>query len=454
MTLTSLIPSFYLYSCTLMKSLKSIKTKSLNGEVKVPGDKSISHRSLMLSAISLGSAKITGMLEGEDVIATANALRAMGVNIKKENDVWCVDGVGVGGLHEPAQVLDMGNAGTGARLMMGLVCSYNFNSFFTGDASLCSRPMARVMTPLEKMGARFVTRSNGRLPLAVIGNSSLIPITYELPMASAQVKSAIMLAGLNTPGVTTVIENEATRDHTELMLRGLGADVKVEDIGGKRHISVKGYPQLKAIDIKVPADPSSAAFPVVAALITPDSEITIRNMCMNPNRVGLFVTLQEMGADISIFNERLEAGDKVADLKVRSSKLKGIKVPESRAPSMIDEYPILAIAASVAEGTTIMEGLAELKVKESNRLQAIFDGLVANGVKCEMGEESLTVHGGKVVGGGLVKTHLDHRIAMSFLVLGMVAENAVSIDDGNAINTSFPGFAGLMSGLGAKIGEA
>lgn len=432
-------------------SLKSQKTNSLNGKVKVPGDKSISHRSLMLSSISIGSARIAGMLEGEDVIATANALRAMGVSIKKENDEWHVQGVGVGGLQEPAQVLDMGNAGTGARLMMGLVCSYNFNSVFTGDASLCSRPMGRVTTPLEKMGARFITRSGGRLPLTVIGNPDLIPIIYELPVASAQVKSAIMLAALNTPGETTVIETEATRDHTELMLRGLGAEVNVQEIEGKRHITVKGYPDLKAIDIKVPSDPSSAAFPVVAALITPDSEITIEGMCMNEHRIGLYITLQEMGADITIFNERLEAGDKVADLKVRSSKLKGVKVPASRAPSMIDEYPILAIAASVADGSTIMEGLAELKVKESNRLQAIADGLVANGVKCDVGDESLTVYGGKVSGGGMVKTHLDHRIAMSFLVLGMVSENGVAVDDGSVMDTSFPDFAVLLNGVGARI---
>lgn len=434
-----------------MAIVSSRKTSSIHGKIQVPGDKSISHRSLMLSAISLGQAKISGMLEGEDVIATANALRAMGVSIKKEDNIWIVQGVGVGGLHEPSQVLDMGNAGTGARLMMGMVASYNFNTIFTGDASLCSRPMGRVTTPLEKMGARFVTRQGGRLPLTVIGTNDLVPIIYELPVASAQVKSAIMLAALNTPGETTVIETEPTRDHTELMLRGLGAEINVQEISGKHHISVKGYPNLKAIDIKVPSDPSSAAFPVVAALITPDSEIIIEGMCMNEHRVGLYVTLQEMGADITIFNERLEAGDKVADLKIRSSKLKGVKVPASRAPSMIDEYPILAIAASVAEGATIMEGLAELKVKESNRLQAIADGLTANGVRCDVGDESLTVYGGKAAGGGMVKTHLDHRIAMSFLVLGMVSENAVAVDDGSVMDTSFPGFATLLNSVGAKI---
>lgn len=431
--------------------LKSSKSTSLSGKINVPGDKSISHRSLMLSSIAIGTAKITGILEGEDVIATANALRKLGVNIKKENDIWYVDGVGVGGLHEPEAVLDMGNAGTGARLMMGLVSPYNFNTIFTGDASLCKRPMARVTVPLEKMGARFLTRSGNRLPLTVIGSSELIPITYELPVASAQVKSAIILAGINTPGITTVIENEATRDHTELMLRGLGAEITTQEKEGKRHISIKGYPKLKTIDIKVPSDPSSAAFPIVAAIITPDSEITVKNVCMNPNRTGLFITLQEMGADITIFNERVEAGEQVADITARSSKLKGIKVPASRAPSMIDEYPVLSVAASVAEGTTIMEGLAELKVKESNRLQAIADGLVENGVKCEVGEESLTVHGGKVQGGGLVKTHMDHRIAMSFLIMGMVSENPITVDDGEMINTSFPGFVEIMNKAGTKI---
>jgi len=431
--------------------LKSSKIKGLSGVISVPGDKSVSHRSLMLSAISIGTAKITGILEGEDVIAAANALGNLGVSINKKGDVWSVDGVGVGGLHEPDSVLDMGNAGTGARLMMGLVSPYNFNSVFTGDESLCKRPMARVMTPLEKMGVRFVTRSGGRLPLTVIGSNDLIPITYELPVASAQVKSAIILAGLNTPGITTIIENEPTRDHTELMLRGLGAEINVTQQDGKRYISVKGYPKLKAIDIKVPSDPSSAAFPVVAALITPDSEITIKNVCMNEHRVGLYITLQEMGGDIKIFNERIEAGDKVADLIVRSSKLKGIKVPSTRAPSMIDEYPVLAVAAAFASGTTIMEGLSELKVKESNRLQAIADGLVINGVKCEVGDDSLTVHGGAVTGGGVVKTHMDHRIAMSFLVLGMVSEQGVSVDDSSFINTSFPGFAEIMGKAGAEI---
>lgn len=431
--------------------LTSSKTKELKGNIIVPGDKSISHRSLMLSTIAIGTAKITGILEGEDVIATANALRKLGVNIKKENDIWYVDGVGVGGLHEPEAVLDMGNAGTGARLMMGLVAPYNFNTVFTGDASLCKRPMARVTIPLEKMGTRFLTRSGNRLPLTVIGSNELIPITYELPVASAQVKSAIILAALNTPGVTTIIESESTRDHTELMLRGLGAEINVQQIDGKHHINVKGYPKLKAIDIKVPSDPSSAAFPIVAALITPDSEITLKNICMNPNRTGLFITLQEMGADIKIFNEHIEAGDNVADITVCSSKLKGIRIPASRAPSMIDEYPILSIAASFAEGTTVMEGLAELKVKESNRLQAIADGLVENGVKCEVGDDSLTVHGGKVPGGGIVKTHMDHRIAMSFLIMGMASESPVTVDDGEMINTSFPGFSDIMNGAGGKI---
>ncbi len=430
---------------------KSAQAKKLKGKITVPGDKSISHRSLMLSAIALGKAKIKGLLEGEDIIATANALRSMGVNIQKDVDIWHVTGVGVGGLHAPKTVLDMGNSGTGARLMMGLVSSYNFNTFFTGDASLLKRPMSRVITPLEKMGAQFTTSEGGRLPLAVIGNNNLIPIIYELPMASAQVKSAILLAGLNTAGITTIVESEATRDHTELMLKALGAEIKVMDQNGKKHISIKGYPQLKTVDIDVPADPSSAAFLIVAAIITPNSEITITNVCINPHRTGLYITLQEMGADIKFHNKKIVAGEEVADITAKSSQLNGIKIPASRAPSMIDEYPILAIAASCAKGETSMQGLAELKVKESNRLQAIADGLTGNGVKFEIGNDSLTIYGGIVKGGGNVKTHMDHRIAMSFLIMGLISENSISVDDISMINTSFPNFTQLMNEIGANI---
>lgn len=432
-------------------SVRSCNIKAVSGIVNVPGDKSISHRSLMLSAISIGKAKISGLLEGEDVISTASALKALGVTIEKKGDIWEVDGVGVKGLSESDSVLNMGNSGTSVRLMMGLVSPYNFNTVFTGDASLCKRPMGRVIAPLEKMGVRFLSRNNSILPITVVGTDEVVPITYELPVASAQVKSAVLLAGLNTPGVTTVIESETTRDHTELMLRSLGAKIDIEEKEGKRHISVAGGPNLKSIDINVPADPSSAAFLIVAALITPESEITVKNVCINEHRIGLYTTLKEMDADLEFSNERIEAGEKIADITARSSKLKAVVVPAKRAPSMIDEYPILAVAASCANGKTVMEGLAELKVKESNRLQAIADGLQVNGVKHEVGEDSLIVYGGEVQGGGLVTTHMDHRIAMSFLILGMVSKEAVCVDDSVMINTSFPGFIDLVNGVGGRL---
>jgi 3-phosphoshikimate 1-carboxyvinyltransferase len=411
----------------------------------------------MFGAMALGETAITGLLTGEDVLCTAAALRAMGAGIRHENGVWRVRGFGVGGGQEPAGVLDLGNSGTAARLLTGVLASHPFTSFMTGDASLCSRPMKRVMDPLGRMGARFEAREGGRMPLCIVGTDEMVPIEYRLPMASAQVKSCVLLAGLNTAGETTVIEPEPTRDHTERMLRHFGAEVRVEPgEGGGKRITVVGWPELKARDIDVPGDPSSAAFAVVAAAIRPGSEVLVENVGINPLRAGLYTTLREMGADLIYKNEREVGGEPVADIQVRGSELRGIDVPPERAPIMIDEYPVLSVAAACARGTTRMLGLAELRAKESDRLSSVAAGLAANGVKHEMGADSLTVHGdGKPpAGGGLVKTHLDHRIGMAFLVLGMGARAPVAIDDGATIDTSFPGFATLMNGLGAKIETA
>jgi 3-phosphoshikimate 1-carboxyvinyltransferase len=436
-----------------MKKLQSEKCTSLHGVIQAPGDKSISHRSLIFASQAIGTSRIKGLLEGEDVIATSRALKAMGVDIKKEaNGDWVVKGVGVGGLSEPDSELDLENSGTAVRLLMGLVSPYKFRSKFTGDASLRKRPMSRVMLPLEKMNIRFESQEGGRLPLTVIGSDEIIPISYELPVASAQVKSAILLAGLNCRGKTTVIEPVATRDHTERMLKGFGAEIIVKELeNGGREITLTGYPELKAMDIEVPSDPSSAAFAVVAALIVPDSDVTLKNVCINPLRTGLYDTLIEMGADIKFLNKREQTGELVADLQVKYSRLKGIKVPATRAASMIDEYPILSVAASVADDETLMEGLEELRVKESDRLQAVSDGLTACGVKNATGKDWLKVTGGEVLGGAEIKTHMDHRIAMSFLILGMVAKNAIIVDDGEIIATSFPRFVELMNGIGGEI---
>ncbi len=438
--------------------LTSHPAGALAGSALVPGDKSISHRALMIGAISVGRTRITGLLEGEDVRATAAALRRLGVTISWEDGATTIDGVGLSGLAAPAAVLDLGNSGTGARLLLGLLATHPLVAQLTGDASLVTRPMNRVIEPLSRMGAGFTARDGGRLPLTVIGARLPVPITYELPVPSAQVKSAILLAGLNAPGETTVIEPEATRDHTELMLRHFGARVTVSDAGsGARRITVVGHPELEARAVRVPADPSSAAFAAVAALIVPGSDITIPNVGINPLRTGLFTTLIEMGADIVFANQRVDAGEPVADLRVRASGLRGVEVPASRAPSMIDEYPILAVAAAFAEGPTNMAGLAELRVKESDRIAAITGGLAAIGSAFEEADDRLTVLGtGRPPrpGGGIVATHFDHRIAMSFLVAGMAAQAPVTIDDGRAIATSFPGFADLMNGLGASIGEA
>jgi len=428
------------------------------GDITVPGDKSISHRALIFGGLAVGETRIDGLLEGEDVLRTAAAMRALGASVEQvAPGSWRVHGVGVGGLSEPAQALDVGNSGTAARLLIGLVAAHPITSFFIGDASLSGRPMARVTIPLEQMGARFVAREGTRLPLAVIGTRTPMPIRYRSPVASAQLKSAILLAGLNTPGETTVVEVEATRDHTERLLRHFGGTVRVEPAAeGGQAITVVGQPELVAKPITVPADPSSAAFATVAALTVPGSEVTIRGVGMNPQRDGLYRTLAEMGADIAKTNPREVGGEPVADLVVRAGRLKGVTVPAERAPSMIDEYPILAVAAAAAEGTTVMQGLAELRVKESDRLSAIARGLAACGVTVEAGPDSLTVtgRGGPPVGGGTVATHMDHRIAMSFLVLGLAAEQPVTVDDGGFIETSFPGFADLMRKLGGRIDPA
>ncbi|MDD3444426.1 MAG: 3-phosphoshikimate 1-carboxyvinyltransferase [Zavarzinia sp.] len=427
---------------------------ALAGKVTVPGDKSISHRALILGGVAVGRTEVTGLLEGDDVMHTAECMRRLGATVTRLGPGhWQVDGVGVGGLIEPADILDMGNSGTGARLLMGLVAGHPITAIFTGDASLNRRPMARVTDPLSRMGARFVGRAGGRLPLAVVGARAPMPIEYRLPVASAQVKSAILLAGLCAPGETTVIEPEPTRDHSERLLGHFGAEVRIVDSAdGSRRVTLRGQPELVAAPVVVPGDPSSAAFPVVAALIVPGSDIVVENVGLNPLRAGLFDTLIEMGADITYLNRRVEGGEPVADLRVRHSALKGIDVPAARAPSMIDEYPILAVAAAFAEGKTRMNGLAELRVKESDRLAAVSAGLAANGVSHEAGPDFLVVHGGKVTGGGTVATHMDHRIAMSFLVMGLAAETPVTVDDDHMIDTSFPGFAPMMAGLGARIG--
>ncbi|GAA0606155.1 3-phosphoshikimate 1-carboxyvinyltransferase [Thalassospira tepidiphila] len=436
------------------RPLSSAKAGPLSGDIRVPGDKSISHRSLMFGGLAIGTTKVTGLLEGEDVLATADAMRKLGATVTRDEDgTWHVTGVGVGALREPDSVIDMGNAGTGIRLMAGIVATHPITTFFTGDASLCKRPMGRVADPLSEFGAQFITRDRGRPPMAVIGTDEAKPVTYTLPMASAQVKSAVMLAGLNTTGTTTVIEPKPSRDHTERMLRhfGVEVDVKVNDDGG-RTVSLTGPVEMKAADIVVPTDPSSAAFPMVAALINPDSHVTIRDVCLNLLRTGLITTLIEMGGDITITNEREEAGETIGDLVVTGkNRLKGIVVPAERAPSMIDEYPVLAVAAAYAEGETRMCDLEELRVKESDRLAAVAAGLEANGVIHRIEGDDLIVTGGVVPGGGMVETHLDHRIAMSFLVLGLGAEKPVAVDDANPIATSFPNFEKLMGDMGAKF---
>ncbi|WP_245465959.1 3-phosphoshikimate 1-carboxyvinyltransferase, partial [Mesorhizobium sp. M7A.F.Ca.CA.004.10.1.1] len=439
------------------------QSPALSGIARVPGDKSISHRSFMFGGLASGETRITGLLEGEDVMRTGAAMKAMGAHIEKNGDEWVIRGTGNGALLQPEGPLDFGNAGTGSRLTMGLVGTYDMETTFIGDASLSGRPMGRVLEPLRQMGVQVLKATPGdRMPITLHGPKHAAPITYRVPMASAQVKSAVLLAGLNTPGITTVIEPVMTRDHTEKMLKGFGANLSVEtDERGVRHIFIEGQGKLTGQTIAVPGDPSSAGFPLVAALIVPGSDITIENVLMNPTRTGLLLTLQDMGGKIDILNPRNAGGEDVADLRVRYSELKGVIVPPERAPSMIDEYPVLAVAASFAEGETLMQGLEELRVKESDRLSAVANGLKLNGVDCTEGEASLAVRGkpgGKGLGGHpngqdtTVQTHLDHRIAMSFLVMGLATEKPVTIDDQAMIATSFPEFMGLMTGLGAEIG--
>ena len=441
-----------------MTALSSGSSRPLHGRCRVPGDKSISHRALILGALAVGRTRIRNLLEGDDVLRTAAALKALGARIARDrNGQWTVHGVGVGGLVEPGEILDLGNSGTGARLLMGAVATHPFTSFFSGDESLRRRPMARIVEPLTRIGARFVARDGSRLPLAVVGTASPMPIAYTLPVPSAQVKSAVLLAGLNAPGETTVIEPVATRDHTENMLRHFGAQITVTatETGGKR-IALIGQPELRPADLAVPGDPSSAAFPIVAALIRPGSAITIEGVGTNPLRTGLYQTLAEMGARLGLARTRIAGGEPVADITVKAGDLHGVNVPAARAPSMIDEYPILAVAAAFAKGRTVMRGLGELRVKESDRLAAIAGGLRKCGVAATIDGDTLTVEGKGTPpkGGALVAAQLDHRIAMAFLVLGGAARKPVRIDDGETIATSFPGFVKLMNRLGTRIVEA
>ena len=427
----------------------------LAGQVRVPGDKSISHRALILGALAVGETRISGLLEGEDVLNTAKSMRALGAKVERTGPfAWKVNGVGVGGFAQPASPLDFGNSGTGCRLVMGAVAGCPVTAVFDGDASLRSRPMRRILDPLELMGARVgEAREGGRLPLTLHGARDPIPITYRTPVASAQIKSAVLLAGLAAPGVTTVIESEASRDHTELMLKHFGADiVSVKEGSHGRKISLTGEPELHGAQVVVPADPSSAAFPIVAALIVPGSDIVLSDIMTNPLRTGLFTTLREMGASLEESEVRGDAGEPMARFRVRASRLRGVEVPPERAPSMIDEYLVLAVAASFAEGTTTMRGLQELRVKESDRLAATADMLRVNGVRVEIVGDDLIVEGrGHVPGGGLVATHMDHRIAMSALVMGCAADKPVKVDDIAFIATSFPDFIPMMQALGAEF---
>jgi 3-phosphoshikimate 1-carboxyvinyltransferase len=439
------------------KLLARRPSAGLAGRVAVPGDKSISHRALMFGALAVGQTRITGLLQGEDVLRTAAAMRALGAEIVRDPDGdWRVAGRGIGGLTEPADVLDMGNSGTAARLLCGIVASHPIFSVMTGDASLRSRPMRRVTDPLAAIGARFTAREGGRLPLAIEGAVDALPIDYTVPVPSAQVKSALLLAGLNAPGITRITEREATRDHSENMLRHFGATVQVEADGAGRVISLHGQPELRAADVTVPGDPSSAAFPLAAALLVPGSQVTLPGIGLNPLRTGLLATLTEMGADIAVQNRRTEGGEPVGDLVATYGTLRAVDVPPGRAPSMIDEYPILAVLAACADGTSRLRGLAELRVKESDRLAATAALLAVNGVRLEIVGDDLLVHGAgrPPAGGGMVATQMDHRIAMSALVLGLATDAPVAVDDSRFIDTSFPGFVALMNGIGADLAEA
>lgn len=444
---------------SIPQPLTAVPGSPLRGRLRPPGDKSISHRALILGLLAHGETRVEGLLEGDDVLRTAAAARALGARIERLGEGrWRVQGVGIGGLSDPADVLDFGNAGTGSRLMMGVVGGQPVTATFDGDASLRSRPMRRILDPLSLMGTQILAEAEGgRVPITLRGLNEAIPIAYETPAASAQIKSAVLLAGLNAPGVTTVIEAAATRDHTERMLRLFGAEVGVEPSGPGGHgrrVSLTGQPTLRGSDVVVPADPSSAAFPLVAALIVPGSDVVIEGVMMNPLRTGLIATLLEMGADIERLAEREAGGETVADLRVRASRLAGVAVPAERAPAMIDEYPVLAVAAAFAEGPTRMNGLHELRIKESDRLAAVAAGLTANGILNQVDGDDLIVYGDGTPpeGGGAVATHLDHRIAMAFLVLGLASKAPVSVDDGAMIATSFPSFLPTMGALGARIG--
>jgi 3-phosphoshikimate 1-carboxyvinyltransferase len=427
---------------------------ALSGRIAVPGDKSISHRALMFGALAVGETRITGLLEGEDVQRTAAAMRALGAEVIRDPDgTWRVAGRGIGGLLEPADVLEMGNSGTAARLLCGILASHRLFAVMTGDASLRQRPMRRVIDPLTTCGARFSSREGGRLPLAVQGPTEALPLDYRVPVPSAQVKSAVLLCGLNAPGITRVEEPEATRDHSENMLRHFGASVQVEADGRRRIITLQGQPELIAADITVPGDPSSAAFLAAAALLVPGSRLTIAGVGLNETRCGLFATLLEMGADIVTENRRVQGGEPVGDLVVTHGPLRGVDVPWEHAPSMIDEYPILAVIAATASGTTRMHGLKELRVKESDRLSATAAMLAVNGARVEIEGDDLIVQGGNRVpaGGGVVETHMDHRLAMSALVMGLATDQPVMVDDAGFIDTSFPGFIELMNGAGGAL---
>ena len=435
--------------------LTARRAGALKGRLRVPGDKSISHRALIFGALAVGGTRVSGLLEGEDVINTAKAMRALGATVERTGEgAWRVHGVGVGGFREPPSMLDFGNSGTGCRLVMGAVAGCPVTATFDGDASLRKRPMRRILDPVELIGARTVSATDGgRLPITLAGARDPVPVVYRTPVPSAQIKSAVLLAGLAAPGETVVIEAEASRDHTERLLKHFGADIAVEAEGAQgRKVTLKGEPELVPAPVVVPADPSSAAFPMVAALIVPGSEVILTDVMTNPLRTGLIVTLREMGADIDALNVRSDGGEEMADVRVRGSALRGVEVPAARAPSMIDEYPVRGVAASFAEGTTVMRGLKELRVKESDRLAAVADGLRVNGVAVEIDGDDLIVHGkGRAGGGGTVITHMDHRIAMAALVMGVGAARPVTVDDAGIIATSFPGFADMMRGLGADL---
>ncbi|MGR3403026.1 MAG: 3-phosphoshikimate 1-carboxyvinyltransferase [Paracoccus sp. (in: a-proteobacteria)] len=434
--------------------MTSRRSGPLKGVAQVPGDKSISHRALILGALSVGETRVTGLLEGQDVLDTARAMAAFGAQVERLGaGEWSVHGVGVGGFAEPEGIIDCGNSGTGARLIMGAMATTPITATFTGDASLSRRPMARVTDPLSAFGAQITAREGGRLPITIQGAADPVPLRYRTPVASAQIKSAILLAGLNSPGETVVIEAEPTRDHSERMLAGFGAQIRTETTDQGHVVTLAGRPELRAQPVAVPRDPSSAAFPVAAALIVPGSQVRVPGVSRNRTRDGLYVTLLEMGADIAFENEREEGGEPVADLVVRHGPLTGVTVPADRAASMIDEFPILSVIAAFAEGRTVMNGVAELRVKESDRIDAMARGLAANGVEVEETRDTMVVHGmATVPGGASVVTHLDHRIAMSFLILGLAAQAPVSIDDASPIATSFPDFLPLIQGLGGDLG--